>query len=112
MTAEWQRDGLATLPFFLLMAAVFTVYVRYGIVLPLLLFLLERLLGNTARFSVTWDTGTIAAIYMFALVVGAPLRGLGSHRACGLPRIGPVVTAVNIGRYHSNSLDSRRVRSA
>lgn len=70
-----QHSGLATLPFFLLMAAVFAVYVGYGIVLPVLPFLLERLLGDAARFSVAWHTGMIAAIYMFALFVGAPLWG-------------------------------------
>lgn len=75
-----QHNGLGTLPFFLLMAAVFTVYVGYGIVLPLLPFLLERLLGDAARFSVAWHTGMIAAIYMFALFVGAPLWGRVSDR--------------------------------
>jgi len=75
-----QHNGLGTLPFFLLMAAVFTVYVGYGIVLPLLPFLLERLLGDAARFSVAWHTGMIAAIYMFALFVCAPLWGWVSDR--------------------------------
>lgn len=80
MTAGQQRDGLATLPFFLLMAAVFAVYVGYGIVLPVLPFLLEGLLGDAARFSVAWHTGMIAAIYMFALFVSAPLWGRVSDR--------------------------------
>ncbi|MCO6412265.1 MAG: MFS transporter [Thiogranum sp.] len=80
MMAGQQRDGLATLPFFLLMAAVFAVYVGYGIVLPLLPFLLERLLGDAARFSVAWHTGMIAGIYMFALFIGAPLWGRVSDR--------------------------------
>ncbi|ALP52291.1 hypothetical protein Tel_03555 [Candidatus Tenderia electrophaga] len=80
MVTVRQHNGLATLPFFLLMAAVFTVYVGYGIVLPLLPFLLERLLGDAARFSVAWHTGMIAAIYMFALFMGAPLWGRVSDR--------------------------------
>ncbi len=75
-----RHDGLATLPFFLLMAAVFAVYVGYGIVLPVLPFLLESLVGASARFSVAWHTGMIAAIYMFALFVGAPLWGKVSDR--------------------------------
>lgn len=74
------RDRLATLPFFLLMAAVFAVYVGYGIVLPLLPFLLERLLGDAAPSSVAWHTGMIAGIYMFSLFVGAPLWGRVSDR--------------------------------
>lgn len=80
MMAGRRGDGLATLPFFLLMAAVFAVYVGYGIVLPLLPFLLERLLDDAARFSVAWHTGMIAALYMFALFVFAPLWGWVSDR--------------------------------
>lgn len=80
MMAQRPPDGLTTLPFFLLMAAVFAVYVGYGIVLPVLPFLLERLLGDAARFSVAWHTGMIAAIYMFALFLGAPLWGRVSDR--------------------------------
>jgi MFS family permease len=76
----WQNDRLATLPFFLLMASVFTVYVGYGIVLPVLPFMLERVLGDGARFSVAWHTGMIAGIYMVALFVCAPFWGRVSDR--------------------------------
>ena len=75
-----QCDRLATLPFFLLMASVFVVYAGYSIVLPVLPFLLERLLGESARFSVAWHTGMIAGIYMLALFVCAPLWGRVSDR--------------------------------
>ena len=74
------NDRLATLPFFLLMTSVFAVYVGYGIVLPVLPFLLENLLQNTARFSVAWHTGMIAGIYMLAVFVCAPLWGRVSDR--------------------------------
>jgi len=77
---SWRDDRLTTLPFFLLMAAVFTVYVGYGIVLPVLPFMLEDLLGDDARFSVAWHTGMIAGIYMLALFVFAPLWGHVSDR--------------------------------
>lgn len=73
-------DRLAPWQFFLLMATVFTVYVGYGIVLPVLPFLLEGLLGDGARFSVAWHTGMIAGLYMLALFVGAPLWGRVSDR--------------------------------
>ncbi len=73
-------DRLTTLPFFLLMAAVFTVYVGYGIVLPVLPFLLEDVLGDGARFSIAWHTGMIAGIYMLALFVCAPWWGHVSDR--------------------------------
>ncbi|MCW8955712.1 MAG: MFS transporter [Gammaproteobacteria bacterium] len=64
--------------FLLLMAAVFTVYVGYGIVLPVLPFMLERVLGDGARFSVAWHTGMIAGVYMLAVFVFAPLWGRAS----------------------------------
>lgn len=73
-------DRLSPLKFFLLMASVFAVYVGYGIVLPVLPFLLDHLLDDDARFSVAWHTGMIAGIYMFALFVFAPLWGRVSDR--------------------------------
>ncbi len=75
MMRTWRSDRLTTLPFFLLMATVFTVYVGYGIVLPVLPFLLERVLGDGVHFSVAWHTGMIAGIYMLAQFVCAPLWG-------------------------------------
>ena len=73
--------------FFLLMAAVFAVYVGYGIVLPLLPFMLERMLQDATRASVAWHTGLIAAVYMFALFVAAPLWGRYSDSAGRRPII-------------------------
>ena len=80
MKAKRETVPLAASRFFLLMAAVFTVYVGYGIVLPVLPFMLERVLGDATRFSIAWHTGMIAGIYMFALFVGAPLWGRVSDR--------------------------------
>jgi MFS family permease len=56
MTQSSHNDRLAPLPFFLLVASVFAVYVGYGIVLSVLPFLLERLLDDGARFSLAWHT--------------------------------------------------------
>ena len=102
MTTGRQCDGLATLPFFLLMAAVFAVYVGYGIVLPVLPFMLERVLGDGARFSIAWHTGMIAGIYMFTLFVCAPLWGRVSDRIGRRPVIllglgGCVVALMSFG---------------
>jgi len=88
--------------FFLLMAAVFTVYVGYGIVLPVLPFMLERVLGDGARFSVAWHTGMIAGIYMLAVFVCAPLWGRVSDRIGRRPVIliglaGCVLTLATFG---------------
>lgn len=80
MRAATPVQRLGPFQFFLLMAAVFTVYVGYSIVLPVLPFLLERVLGEGARFSVAWHTGMIAGIYMFALFIFAPLWGRVSDR--------------------------------
>lgn len=74
------NDRLRPWPFFLLMASVFAVYVGYGIALPVLPFLLERLIEPGARFSVAWHTGMIAGLYMLALFVFAPLWGWVSDR--------------------------------
>ena len=75
MKVTIRDQRLGRFQFFLLMAAVFAVYVGYGIVLPVLPFLLENVLGDAARLSVAWHTGMIAGIYMLALFVFAPLWG-------------------------------------
>jgi len=77
------QSGLTTLPFFLLMAAVFAVYVGCGIVLPVLPFLLENLLGDAGRFSVARHNGMIGGKFMFALFVGAPLSVIPAYRRRG-----------------------------
>jgi MFS family permease len=59
--------------FALLLTAVFTVSLGYGVVLPVLPFFLARVLGE--RGSVSWHTGMLAAAYMFAVFIGAPLAG-------------------------------------
>lgn len=69
------------------MTAVFAVYVGYGIVLPVLPFMLERIVGEAARFSIAWHTGMIAGIYMLALFIGAPLWGRISDRVGRRPVI-------------------------
>lgn len=80
MSLNSKNDFLPTSRFFLLLASVFAVSVGYGIVLPLLPFLLERLLGDSARFSVAWHTGMLAGLYLFALFLFAPLWGRLSDR--------------------------------
>jgi len=70
----------APLQFLLLMGSVFAVYVGYGIVLPVLPFLLQRLLGDGAHASVAWHTGAIAGVYMLGLFLFAPLWGRVSDR--------------------------------
>ena len=64
-----------------LMLAVFTVSVGYGVVLPLLPYLIERLLGtDDGTAAVSRSTGLLAALYMLALFLFAPAWGRLSDR--------------------------------
>ena len=59
-----------------LMLAVFTISVGFGILLPQLPALIERLLGaGSTAAGVSRGTGLLTALYMFALFVGAPIWG-------------------------------------
>ncbi len=59
-----------------LMLAVFTVSMGYGVVLPLLPYLIERLLGTGSDITqVSRSTGLLTAIYTLALFLFAPIWG-------------------------------------
>lgn len=59
-----------------LMFAVFTVLIGFGIVLPLLPFLIERLLGvGVAAARVSRHIGLLTAVYTFSLFLFAPMWG-------------------------------------
>ena len=64
-----------------LMLAVFTVSVGFGVVLPLLPSLLERLLGASAEAAqISRHTGLLTAVYTLSLFVFAPMWGRLSDR--------------------------------
>ena len=64
-----------------LMLAVFTVSVGYGVLLPLLPYMIERLLGADVQLAqVTRHTGLLTAVYTLSLFLFAPLWGLLSDR--------------------------------
>jgi MFS family permease len=64
-----------------LMLAVFTVSVGYGVVLPLLPYLIERLLGTrSGTTAVSRSTGLLTGLYMIALFLFAPAWGRMSDR--------------------------------
>ena len=64
-----------------LMAAVFTVSMGFGIVLPLLPDLIERLLGaGSDDAQVAQSTGVLTGLYMFSLFLFAPMWGKLSDR--------------------------------
>ena len=59
-----------------LMLAVFTVSVGYGVVLPLLPYLIERLLGaGVEAAQVSRHTGLLTAVYTLSLFLFAPMWG-------------------------------------
>lgn len=66
--------------FFLLMLSVFTVFIGYGIALPILPFLLQNRFGGEAGLSIAWHTGMMTGIFMFTLFIFAPLWGKLSDR--------------------------------
>ena len=75
-SAELSATTMATL-----MLAVFTVSIGFGIVLPLLPFLIERLLGvGVAAARVSRHTGLLTAVYTFSLFLFAPIWGRLSDR--------------------------------
>jgi len=61
--------------FLLLMVSVFTVFLGYGIALPILPFLLENRFGGQVGFSIAWHTGMLTGVFMFTLFIFAPLWG-------------------------------------
>ena len=74
-------------PFFWLMASVFVVALGYGVALPILPFFVERLLADSARFSVSSHVGMITGVYAFAMFLFAPLWGRLSDRVGRRPVI-------------------------
>lgn len=65
---------------FALMAAVFAVTIGYGIVLPILPFLVERAVGTSEPSLASEHTGLLAATYTLSLFLFAPLWGRLSDR--------------------------------
>lgn len=62
------------------LTVVFVVSLGYGVVLPVLPFMLARALGEAARTAVSWHTGLLTGAYMLALFLFSPLWGYISDR--------------------------------
>jgi MFS transporter, DHA1 family, multidrug resistance protein len=80
MPASNSQDSVDAGAFILLLAAVFIVMLGYGILLPILPFLLGELLGDAGNVAISWHTGMLAGTYMFALFVFATAWGAISDR--------------------------------
>ena len=82
MTVDAERPGgMPRATMAALMLAVFTVSVGFGVVLPLLPYLIERLLGaGVAAAQVSRHTGLLTAVYTLSLFLFAPMWGRLSDR--------------------------------
>lgn len=81
MTGRAEPAGAPLGTMAVLMLSVFTVSVGFGVVLPLLPFFIERLLGPGGDVSqVSTSTGLLTALYMLSLFLFAPLWGRLSDR--------------------------------
>ena len=76
-----RTDSVSASTMATLMLAVFTVSVGFGVVLPLLPYLIERLLGaGVEAAQVSRHTGLLTAVYTLALFLVAPMWGRLSDR--------------------------------
>ena len=81
MTGRSSPTGILLSTLLVLMASVFVVSMGYGIVLPLLPYLIERLLGTASDAGqVSRATGLLTGLYTLALFLFAPLWGHLSDR--------------------------------
>lgn len=74
-TNPQQPNGIPRTTVTALVLAVFTVSVGYGIVLPLLPYLVQRIVGAAGTSPVARHTGLLTAAYALALFAGAPIWG-------------------------------------
>lgn len=77
MIARYESAASWILP----LAVVFVLSLGYGVVLPVLPFMLARALGDAARTDVAWHTGLLTGVYMLAMFLFAPVWGYISDRA-------------------------------
>jgi MFS family permease len=67
--------------------AMFAITVGYGVVLPILPFLIERLAAAAEPATLSWHTGLLTGTYILAIFLFAPLRGKISDRGGRRPVI-------------------------
>ena len=65
---------------FAVLLAMFTITVGYGIVLPILPFLIERLASTADATTLSWHTGLLTGTYILAIFLFAPFWGMISDR--------------------------------
>lgn len=80
-------DPLSSSALLAVLLAVFAITVGYGIVLPILPFLIERLARTTGATTLSWHTGLLTGIYILAIFLFAPLWGKVSDRSGRRPML-------------------------
>lgn len=81
MTAPLTKTGVPLSTMVVLMLSVFTVSIGYGIILPLLPYLIERLLGTSGEAAqISRATGLLTGLYTLSLFLFAPVWGHLSDR--------------------------------
>lgn len=80
MTKELRLQPLTWGALIALLLAMFAISVGYGIVLPILPFLIERISGTTNAAALSWHTGLITGTYILAIFLFAPVWGKISDR--------------------------------
>jgi DHA1 family multidrug resistance protein-like MFS transporter len=105
MIEGMRRQPLSWRALFALLLAVFAITVGYGIVLPILPFLIERLASTAAAATLSWHTGLVIGTYILAIFLFAPLWGKVSDQwgrrpvlLLGLAGFGATVALLAIGQ--------------
>ena len=80
MTEPLRVNPLSWSALLAVLLAMFAITVGYGIVLPILPFLIERLVGTADATSLSWHTGFLSGTYILAIFLFAPLWGKVSDR--------------------------------
>ena len=81
MSPQVSTTGVPPAIMAVLMLSVFTVSVGYGVILPILPYLIEQLLGAGGTASeVSWSTGMLSGLYTLSLFLFATLWGRLSDR--------------------------------
>ncbi|MBY0576193.1 MAG: MFS transporter [Gallionellaceae bacterium] len=71
-----REAGLTPSRFAVLLASAMTVSMAYGVTLPFLPFILERIVGPGYSGTVPWHTGALTASYTLALFLLSPMWGV------------------------------------
>lgn len=101
MTEVVKLEALSRRALFAVLLAMFAITVGYGVVLPILPFLIERLTGTADAATLSRHTGLLTGTYILAIFLLAPLWGWLSDRRGRRPvmLIGLIGFAASVGVF-------------